>query len=81
MDLPVKRTQVYSISILNGLNIFDIPLDPANFRSSLNVSEKTADKDTLLEIGEFVKYTLTLKNNLPEATIYNTRIVDELLRL
>ncbi len=71
-----ENSGLFYINSFNGLNIFDIPLDPANLDRRLTLA-KTADKDTA-EIGEFVKYTLTLKNNLPEATIYNTRIVDEL---
>ncbi|WP_242446325.1 hypothetical protein [Photobacterium angustum] len=71
-----ENSGLFYISSFNGLNIFDIPLDPSNLDRRLTL-EKTADKETA-EIGEFVKYTLTLKNNLPESTFYNTRIIDEL---
>ncbi|KJG09084.1 DUF11 domain-containing protein [Photobacterium kishitanii] len=58
------------------VHIFDIPLDPVGLERRLTL-QKDADKETA-EIGEFVKYTLTLRNNLPNSTVYNTRVIDEL---
>ncbi len=89
----VTNSGLFSISSVHGLptyngmsslpnvggiivNIFDIPLDPANIEQGLTL-QKDADKETA-EIGEFVKYTLTLRNSLPESTVYNTRVIDEL---
>ncbi|MCG3865476.1 MULTISPECIES: hypothetical protein [unclassified Photobacterium] len=57
-------------------HIFDIPLDPVGIDQALTL-QKDADKETA-EIGEFVKYTLTLRNNLKNSTLYNTRVIDEL---
>ncbi|SMY38314.1 Cna protein B-type domain protein [Photobacterium andalusiense] len=70
----LSRTSLDPNGITNA--IFDIPLDPANIEQALTL-QKDADKETA-EIGEFVKYTLTLRNNLPESTVYNTRVIDEL---
>ncbi|EAS66543.1 hypothetical protein VAS14_14539 [Photobacterium angustum S14] len=61
----------------NGTNlVFDVPIDPANLDKRLTV-QKEADKDTA-EIGSFVKYTVTLRNNLDASTLYNSVIYDAL---
>lgn len=73
--LNIENTGLFSITQRNQAELFDIPVDQDGLQHKLTL-QKDADKDEV-EIGSFIQYTLTLKNNL-NATLYNAQVFDTL---
>ncbi|HIF9408695.1 TPA: hypothetical protein ACX6R8_000533 [Photobacterium damselae] len=72
----VENSGLFPIAVRDRVNTFDIPIDPKNLDRRLTI-QKDADKDSA-EIGSFVKYTITIKNNLPDSQLFNTQVYDSM---
>lgn len=72
----VVDSGTFELTPQKTINLFDIPLDPHNLDRRLSV-QKTADKETA-EIGSYIKYTVIVKNNLPDSEIFNAQVFDSM---
>lgn len=72
----IANSGVFTLSPVKSINLFDIPLDPANLDRRLSV-QKTADKSSA-EVGSYVKYTVIIKNNLPDSEVFNAQVFDSM---
>ena len=71
-----NNSGLFSLSEFNAVNRFDVPVDPVNLDYQLTI-QKDGDKKEI-EIGSFIKYTLTVRNNISNSTLYNAQVFDSL---
>lgn len=74
IDPAASYNKPFGVNASNGIVIFDVPLDTS--ASTPIFVEKTADRGTI-EVGEFVNYTLEIKNLL-SAALPNVQVKDTL---
>ncbi|MCD9543566.1 hypothetical protein GLP24_01660 [Photobacterium carnosum] len=72
----IENSGLFPITVRDRVDTFDIPLDPKSLDRRLTI-QKDADKDNA-EIGSFVKYSVTIKNNLPDSQLFDAQVFDSM---